>query len=499
MQYIRGESLLDKINQQKKIPVNDAVRYTAQICDALEEVHRNNILHLDIKPGNILIDRQDNAKLIDFGVSKQYDDKNEETSHSVLGKSDSYAPMEQYAESGLAIFSPPTDIYALGATLYCMLTGTKSIPAPTRMHTDLDAPSTLDPKIPQALSDAVMKAMDVYVKNRYQSAAGFKAAIEGAKTKRAGEDTVIDDNIPEGIKVKPSKADTQIDTPPKPQPNKKKSKTDKTPAIIAGMITGLLALFILIGVFLSKDDPIPTDIPLVYVSGGTFTMGCTAEQGEDCEDNEKPAHQVTLDGFYIGKYEVTQAQWEAVMGANPSKFSGDNLPVTNVSWNDIVGISGDYMTIYNIQYYADGFIYKLNKLTGRHYRLPTEAEWEYAARGGASSRGYKYSGSNVLGNVAWYYDNSGIKNHHPVGTKSPNELGVYDMNGNVEEWCSDRYEKYNNNFQINPISSTTGSDRVIRGGGWHSNDRNCRVPGRVGCAPRSHRTGLGFRLACNSK
>jgi formylglycine-generating enzyme required for sulfatase activity len=170
-------------------------------------------------------------------------------------------------------------------------------------------------------------------------------------------------------------------------------KKNRTPAIIAGVTGGLTVLFVLIYVFSPKDGPIP-DIPLVYVSGGTFTMGCTAEQGEDCEDDkERPAHRVTVDGFYIGKYEVTQAQWKAVKGRNPSFYKGDNLPVGQVSWDDIVGTSGDYMTIRDIQYYANGFIYKLNKRTGKQYRLPTEAEWEYAARGGSGSRGYKYSGS----------------------------------------------------------------------------------------------------------
>jgi formylglycine-generating enzyme required for sulfatase activity len=166
----------------------------------------------------------------------------------------------------------------------------------------------------------------------------------------------------------------------------------------------------------------PGEPDIVFVEGGTFTMGCTAEQGEDCRDDEKPAHQVTVDGFYIGRYEITQAQWKTVMDSNPSEFKGDSLPVECVSWNDIVGTSGDYMTINAIKYYANGFIYKLNKLTGKQYRLPTEAEWEYATRGGKKSRNYKYSGSNNVDEVAGYYDNSGSK-IHPVGTKKVNELG----------------------------------------------------------------------------
>ena len=149
----------------------------------------------------------------------------------------------------------------------------------------------------------------------------------------------------------------------------------------------------------------PINIEMVQVSGGTFTMGCTDEQGSDCDDRESPSHSVTLNTFYIGKYEVTQGQWKAVMGYNPSYFpKGDNYPVETFSWNNIVGTSGATTVINGITYYANGFIYKLNQMTGKQYRLPTEAEWEYAARSRRSS-GFKYSGSNTVGNVAWYWDN----------------------------------------------------------------------------------------------
>ncbi len=217
---------------------------------------------------------------------------------------------------------------------------------------------------------------------------------------------------------------------------------------------------------------------MVRVDGGTFTMGATSEQGSDAYDDEKPAHQVTLSTYSIGETEVTQELWQAVMGSNPSQFKGDQKPVEQVSWND-----------------CQTFISKLNQLTGRRFRLPTEAEWEYAARGGSKSRGYKYSGSNSIGDVAWYDSNSSSKTH-PVKTKQANELGLYDMSGNVDEWCQDRYGDYSSGSQTNPTGPSSGSDRVSRGGCWgHKFARYCRVANRSYCTPDNRYSSLGLRLA----
>ena len=216
---------------------------------------------------------------------------------------------------------------------------------------------------------------------------------------------------------------------------------------------------------------------MVYVEGGTFMMGATSEQGSDAYDREKPAHQVTLSSFSIGRYEVTQEEWKAVMGSNPSYFKGKKLPVEKVSWDD-----------------CQKFIRKLNQLTGKQFRLPTEAEWEYASRGGSKSRGYKYAGGNDLGSVAWYNGNSGGKTHD-VGQKQPNELGLYDMSGNVWEWCQDWYGDYSSSFQTNPTGSSSGSYRVYRGGSWSDLARFCRVSYRDGDAPGFRIYDLGLRLA----
>ncbi|MBQ2423825.1 MAG: formylglycine-generating enzyme family protein [Alistipes sp.] len=218
---------------------------------------------------------------------------------------------------------------------------------------------------------------------------------------------------------------------------------------------------------------------MVFVNGGTFTMGATSEQGSDAESIEKPTHSVTLSGYYIGKYEVTQAQWSAVMGGNPSNFKGDNLPVENVSWDDI-----------------QEFIQKLNEKSGKRFRLPTEAEWEYAARGGNQSKGYKYSGSNTVGDVAWYEKNSSDTTHS-VGQIKPNELGIYDMSGNVWEWCQDWYGVYSSSSQTNPTGPSSGSYRVLRGGSWGSYVGYCRVSYRNCAIPGDRYGKYGFRLVCS--
>jgi formylglycine-generating enzyme required for sulfatase activity len=216
---------------------------------------------------------------------------------------------------------------------------------------------------------------------------------------------------------------------------------------------------------------------MIKVQGGTFTMGATSEQGSEADSDEKPTHQVTLSDYMIGETEVTQELWQAVKGSNPSDFSGTNLPVERVSWND-----------------CHTFITKLNELTGKTFRLPTEAEWEYAARGGNKSKGYKYAGSNTLSDVAWYTDNSGSKTH-TVKLKQANELGLYDMSGNVWEWCQDWYGSYSSAAQTNPTGPTSGSDRVLRGGSWNYNARRCRVSYRNYNTPTITIYYLGLRLA----
>jgi len=217
---------------------------------------------------------------------------------------------------------------------------------------------------------------------------------------------------------------------------------------------------------------------MVSISDGTFQMGCTPGDTE-CFPDESPRHSVTLTSFEIGKYEVTQGQWEEVMGSNPSYFDtcGDNCPVEKVSWND-----------------AQTFITDLNSQTGQSYRLCTEAEWEYAARAGTETKWYCGDDESCLDNIAWYSDNSGDKTH-PVGTKSPNAWDLHDMTGNVWEWVNDGYSSdyYSESPPTDPTGPVSDSHRVIRGGSWDGNAMRCRSADRR-YRPSIGRSNLGFRL-----
>lgn len=214
---------------------------------------------------------------------------------------------------------------------------------------------------------------------------------------------------------------------------------------------------------------------MIAVEGGAFIMGSTEKKYYDSSDEYK--HKVTLSRFFIGKTVVTQNLWKAVMGNNPSKFKGENLPVEEVSWND-----------------CQQFIQKLNQLTNKKFSLPTEAQWEFAARGGSKSQGFSYAGSNNINEVAWHFGNSEYKTH-PVGEKQANELGLYDMSGNVWEWCQDRYGRYSDKDMIDPLGSLSGAERVIRGGSCCGNACYSKVTYRNYKTHEYKHYNTGFRLA----
>ena len=431
MEYHSGGSLDRRIAATGGLSQTETLRLTRQITSALSFMHSKRMLHLDLKPSNIMLTADGQPVLIDFGLAKQYDANGQpENSTTIGGGTPGYSPIEQASYHDGKGFPVTMDIYALGATMFKMLTGHTPPVASDILNDGFPYNELRQHGVADTLSATIAKAMAPMRSDRFQTVEELTASWD---SDFKDEDvTVID--------------------PENPMPLKPSAR-QKTP--------GPVKVIKVNGVSFN----------MIHVEGGTFTMGATPEQGGDAEDDEKPAHQVTLSSYYIGETVVTQALWEAVMGSNPSFLRGSDRPVENVSWDA-----------------CQEFIKRLNSMTGRHFRLPTEAEWEFAARGGNKSRGYKYSGSNTLERVAWYNANSGGETH-PVKEKQANELGLYDMSGNVNEWCQDWYRSYSSSSQ------TTSPGCVYRGGSWYDNARNCRVSYRNFDMPEISCNGIGFRLA----
>lgn len=506
MEYIEGMSLAEMVKARGSLSVDHALAYIKSVGETLGYVHANKMTHLDVKPANIMVRRSDNTPiLIDFGLSKQYDAAGHQTSTTPAGISHGYAPLEQYIAGGVQKFLPQTDIYSLAATLYYLLSAETPPQAPQLSQEGLHFSAS----IPTNLRAAIATAMSSNIAQRYPTIAAFLAALSSTSqpqpTPRPAptpdDSTVIVDPQP-----KPRPAPAPRPTP-EPTPRRKSKplgipeapkKRINSKFILWGGV-GLTAVVVLITSLLNSNtgnNPAPTAVAedlyydeasselvagnnrykMVYVEGGSFDMGATSEQINP-DSAEMPVHCDTLSNYSIGRTEVPQWLWVAVMGNNPSSSTGDNLPVERVSWDD-----------------CQEFLGKLNALTGKSFRLPTEAQWEYAARGGKRSRGCQYSGSNNLGDVAWYNSNSGSQTHE-VGTKSANELGLYDMSGNVWEWCNDWYGDYQNSGSIDPMGSSYGGYRVGRGGSWGLSPGYCRVAYRLNCVSGSRSDDLGFRLA----
>ncbi|MBE2278781.1 MAG: SUMF1/EgtB/PvdO family nonheme iron enzyme [Ignavibacteriaceae bacterium] len=264
-------------------------------------------------------------------------------------------------------------------------------------------------------------------------------------------------------------------------------------AVLLG-VTIIISLLIYI---LFSIPPKPLE-RMVFVKGGTFVFGCIQGRDGKCLDSETPSHQVTLDDFFISTHEVNQFQWEQVMGFNPSTYKGDSLPVSDISWFEAVQFC-NYLSeregLSNVYLINGTEVTKLHGSNG--YRLPTEAEWEFAARGGLKSKGFLYSGDNKLNQVGWYQKNSGSKPHSIMSLK-PNELGIYDMSGNVWEWCWDIYGPYTSSNKTNPLGPSAGKNRVYRGASWFNSDVEARLAFRKSLPPGSKYFNLGFRLARNA-
>ena len=487
MEFLDGGSLADYVKKQGALSVGAAKKILKPVADAVAFLHCNRITHLDIKPGNIMFRSNGDPVLIDFGLAKHYDRRgNATTTVRTLAYSAGFSPAEQYV--GLKQFSPQSDVYALAATFANMLTG-KTPPEAIDLEFSLNDWSVC---LPEEVRPAVVHAMAYSRKDRTLSVCDFVKELYG------NEPSVVEKPVSQLAAEPTVESKTEVI-------GEGKKSTKKWWIIAACVLEAVAAVvgivcdkFLSVGEDMEQKTEQKTEsapqlvavegsrtftvngvkFTMVPVEGGTFTMGATSEQGSDANEDEKPAHEVTLSDYYIGQTEVTQALWKAVMGSNPSDSKGDNLPVEQVSWDD-----------------CQVFIQNLNQLTGKQFRLPTEAEWEYAARGGRKSRGYKYAGGNNIGLVAWCGDNSGNRTH-TVATKQANELGVYDMSGNVEEWCSDWYDGYQSSSQSDPQRPSLGSCRVNRGGSCYCNAGDSRVSYRFFGTPDFRYNDLGLRLSC---
>lgn len=518
MDYLQGESLSARMKRTgRPLTEAEALKYTSQVLEALAEVHAQNIWHLDLKPANIMVNERDEAVLIDFGASKQLqsiDGYTISTSQNVA-YTQGYAPLE-LVSGDMNKFGPWTDLYSLGATLYALFTMTTPPTAATIMDDGLPAlPTSLSASTQELIAWLMQPAKSgrpqsvQEVQTQLHLPPSVPALLPIADVEVVVEDSDNDEHKEITLSSQREEAKEEIISPVAPKASSSSWGLLLGFAVVIAVITGVAVNKCSGGKGGSAEEPtvdsivrptvdtviadtpvatldVPENCPevikqlvanMVRVEGGTFTMGATPEQGSDVYNWEKPTHQVTLKGFYIGKYEVTQAEWKAVMGENPSNYKGDNLPVDNVSWND-----------------CQEFIRKLNELTGKNFRLPTEAEWEYAARGGRRSYGAKYAGDNDIDNVAWYARNSNSTTH-PVGTKRANELGLYDMTGNVMEWCQDCYGYYSSSAQTNPTGPGSGLKRVLRGGSWFNDVGGCRLSNRDYGGPVYRNYDVGLRLA----
>ncbi|MCR4602850.1 MAG: SUMF1/EgtB/PvdO family nonheme iron enzyme [Prevotella sp.] len=488
MDFIEGHSLAGV----KTMPEQQAQHVLSGVLEVLALVHREGFTHMDIKPANIMVDNNGQIFLIDFGASKQLtsNERNTLTTDTAMPYTKGYAPIEQVNEEFENI-CPATDIYALGATYYRLLTGNMP-PSSSQIVEQGREAFSFPPDVSDAAQQLVRWMMQPSMKKRPQTV----DVIRDYLSRQSGNTQLH------------RKTEKDKDT-------SGKRKKQQTMIILA--LSLILILAVALGLVLSNktaeapvtderesyedveeeakeyaepEEDAETDEQTLYfnvgkasfsmtlVEGGSFWMGASSEQQEYAKEEEYPVHKVTLGSYYIAETEVTQGLWEEVMGSNPSSKVGRSLPVENVSYED-----------------CQLFVQLLSKETGHNFRLPTEAEWEYAARGGTNSRQYVYAGSDNAEEVGWIKGN--CNSTQPVATKKANELGLYDMTGNVCEWCQDWYATYNETEEYNPQGPSSGTARVGKGGGWCNSAARNRVSCRNSGAPSYKDYNLGLRLACD--
>ena len=529
MEYLDGDDLSSRMKQGERFTDDQLRKWWGQLVSALNYTHGKGVVHRDIKPSNIFLTVDGDVKLLDFGIAKIQEGIVMTQTGATMGTL-MYMSPEQVMDS--KHIDHKTDLYSLAMTFVHLLTGKAPYDITTTNDYEIRKSIVEIPMQLESLPHDWQNFLRPYLSKKPTDRPALIPFTEEitAKAETHPEETFSPQTVhSEATMVEnapyqnnnsgsdPQKEETVLDTPAAPaSPAKatpKKSKKDVPqkrkrkvwPWILATSIVlivgGLAAVFAIYwavendvfvtpahNIYVDEDGCIIADgenlYKMVMVEGGTFLMGATPEQGDECGDNEYPAHHVTLSDYRIGQSEVTQALWKAVMGNNPSEFKNNKNPVENVSWED-----------------CQEFIRRLNNLTGKNFQLPTEAQWEYAARGGKNSSNYKYSGSNSIGQVAVCpahpYRNYGTT--CSVMECGANQLRLYDMSGNVWEWCEDYYDSYTSDaavksYPVDPKGPSNGWERVIRGGCYFNYSTDCRVAKREKSAPNSRYSILGFRL-----
>ncbi len=470
MKFCGGGSLDKRIGKLTEL---EAMAIIRDLSEGLKFLHQNGIIHQDIKPANVLIDESGRYVLSDFGISSKSKTKLSKSVNIAkqnTSMTEDYAPPEKF--SSKAVDRMPDkkgDIFSLGISLYELITG--NLPFDNLSTGRQLQYENIELDFSEIRDDRIRKII--------------AWCMQREKEKRPSASEIVNflnnpERIPEPPKGRKTEQFSHSSEQKTNNEKPKKKNDDNEQKTFKIWLPILLVVVIAIIAFITWLNPQPestnetftvngVSFNMIKVKGNTFTMGSSSS---DADSNEKPVVQRTLSDFYIGEYEVTQRLWDAVMHSNPSSTVGDYLPVHNISWED-----------------CQLFIQKLNQVSGRNFRLPTEAEWEYAAKYDPESETYhKYAGGSSPSSYAWYTDNS-QNALHSVGTKSANALGLYDMSGNVIEWCQDIYTNYGSG---NP---DLGKDeRVLRGGYYGSSSSAVRTTSRGSCNYTVKQPAFGLRL-----
>jgi len=527
MELIEGKDLFELINEKGKLAIKEAVAYIIQAARALEHAHANGVIHRDVKPANLIADSQGLLKIVDMGLAKIQAGENEDkismltTNTAIMGSADFMSPEQTVSTKNV---DTRTDIYSLGASFYFLLTAKVMYPQKatfSKLISHRQAPISslkfMRPDVSQKLDDIYTKMVAKKVEDRYQSMTKLILDLEALEKESTTQNLLKQDAVLNPFQVNGVNFLDLDDISIKPKKSAGIFANKKIAMFCAGLfvVVGLLVILFIPKNTMVKNDLNNTDdaqeafleppfdfnqaqeaqqalaktlglavettvdlgrgvnLAMILIPQGKFMMG--SPFSEPGHKSDEAQHQVVLSRpYFIGKNEVTQEQWEAVMGDNPSQTKGAKLPVTNISWND-----------------CQNFISKLNAKTESNYRLPTEAEWEYACRSGSKSA---YSvGDKITKNDANYENAKG--GAKPVGSYKPNAFGLYDMHGNVWEFCSDWYSAYSPGKSLDPMGVNNGRDHVLRGGSFFVDGLLLRSSTRDLVAPDFHNVVIGLRLA----